>query len=161
MKNLPEPKNILHKCDLQHMWQSPCLGRKLWNYCLMLRLVVQEGRAKFTRCLLRYCLIWLAVKRVRSCATIEAALKIVTQNILGKLQKAICVSLRHISMHKPFKFQEGVLNPSISADGPLIMIISDMLTAQLYLILWYVGKNRPSVSCKSDFWNLEKCQMQG
>ena len=37
-------------------------------------------------------------------------------------------------MHKPFKFQEGVLNPSISADGPFIMIISDMLTAQLYLI---------------------------
>ena len=37
-------------------------------------------------------------------------------------------------MHKPFKFQEGVLNPSISADGPFIMIISDMVTAQLYLI---------------------------
>ena len=37
-------------------------------------------------------------------------------------------------MHKPFKFQEDVLNPSISADGPLTMIISDMLTAQLYLI---------------------------
>ena len=78
--------------------------------------------------------ILLAVKRVRSCATIEAALKIVTQHILGKLQKAICVSLRHISMHKPFKFQECVLNPSILADGPFIMIISDMLTAQLYLM---------------------------
>ena len=63
-------------------------------------------------------------------------------------------------MQKPFKFQEGVLNPSISADGPLTMIISDMLIAQLYLIYcdtW--ATSRPSVSCKSNFWNLKKCQV--